>query len=55
MDQESAKKKQLPFRFLKPEEYAALTPEEKAKYLEQAIKAAKGEVPLDVPDKGEQH
>ena len=51
MEKES-KKRPTPFRFLKPEEFAALTAEEKAKYLEQAIKAAKGGAPVDVPGKG---
>ena len=36
-----------PFRFLRPHEFAALTQEEKAKYLQQAIDAVKRGDPLD--------
>ena len=35
------------FRFLKPNEFAALNQEEKARYLQRAIKAVKSGHPLD--------
>lgn len=54
MDKESPEKNQKPFRFLKPEEFAALKQEEKAKYLQQAIEAVKRGDPLDdIPAKNQ--
>ncbi len=42
MDENSKKKSEEPFRFLKPHEYAALTQEGKVIYLKQAVEAIKG-------------
>ena len=47
MDKESTKKNPASFRFLKPHEFAALTPHEKSAYIQRVIDAAVSGAPLD--------
>ncbi len=42
-----------PFRFLKPEEYEALSQDERAQYLKDALKALKAGRPFDIPSSSE--
>ena len=51
--EQSDKKAQVPFRFLKPEEYEALSQDERAEYLKDALKALKAGRPFDIPSGGE--
>ena len=55
MDKESAKKNRPVFRFLKPHEFAALSQDEKAAYLQQAIEAVTRGDPLDDMPVKERH
>ena len=47
MKKTERRKDESPFRFLKHEEFAALTQEERIKYLQSALEAIKGGHPLD--------
>ena len=51
--EQTGKKTLPPFRFLKPEEYEALTQDERAEYLRSALKALKDGRPFDIPSSGE--
>jgi len=51
--EQSGKKALPPFRFLKPEEYEALTQDERAQYLKDALKALKAGRPFDIPSSSE--
>jgi hypothetical protein len=51
--EQSSKKTQVPFRFLKPEEYEALSQDERAEYLKNALEALKAGRPFDIPSSGE--
>ena len=54
--EQSGKKTQVPFRFLKPEEYEALSQNERAEYLKDALKALQDGRPFDIPsDRDRKH
>lgn len=54
--EQSSKKAQVPFRFLKPDEYEALSQDERAEYLKDALKALQSGRPFDIPsDRDREH
>jgi len=55
MDDKPTKRAEAPFRFLRPSEFAALTQDERIRYLQQAIEAVKSGRPLDDMPTRERH